>query len=146
LGNPFRQRNLGVKRLVFPLSGTKQEKDISNFDEIENMKHDFTQLFIEFLDNLYSETMTIFGRVLFHKPNCSACPPDADTLDVHLLHRYFHKAKYMLHTAAKTGFFRVARFLLLCQGFVPVAFFTNHRAGDRLLLLIIWLTSLAAMS
>ena len=51
--------NLGVKRLVLPLAGTKQEKDISDFFRIGKTKHDFSQLFIDFLDNLYSETMAI---------------------------------------------------------------------------------------
>ena len=51
--------DLGVKRLVLPLAGTKQEKDISDFFRIGKTKNDFTQLFIEFLDNLYSETMAI---------------------------------------------------------------------------------------
>jgi hypothetical protein len=50
---------LGVKRLVLPLPGTKQEKDISDYFRIGKTKHDFTQLFIEFLDSLYSETMAI---------------------------------------------------------------------------------------
>ena len=49
----------GVKRLVLPLAGTKQEKDISDFFRIGKTKNDFTQLFIDFLDNLYSETMAI---------------------------------------------------------------------------------------
>jgi len=51
--------NLGVKRLVLPLSGEKQEKDISDFFRTGNERNDFTQLFIEFLDHLYSETMAI---------------------------------------------------------------------------------------
>jgi len=51
--------DLGVKRLVLPLAGTKQEKDISDYFKIGNTKENFNQLFIEFLDNLYSETMAI---------------------------------------------------------------------------------------
>jgi GTPase SAR1 family protein len=51
--------NLGVKRLVLPLSGTKQEKDISDYFKLGNTGDNFLQLFIEFLDNLYSETMAI---------------------------------------------------------------------------------------
>jgi hypothetical protein len=51
--------DLGVKRLVLPLSGTKQEKDISDYFRLGNTRKDFIQLFIEFLDNLYSETMAI---------------------------------------------------------------------------------------
>jgi hypothetical protein len=49
----------GVKRLVLPLAGTKQEKDISDYFKLGNTRENFTQLFIDFLDNLYSETMAI---------------------------------------------------------------------------------------
>ena len=51
--------DLGVKRLVLPLSGTKQEKDISDYFKSGKSREDFTALFIEFLDGLYSETMAI---------------------------------------------------------------------------------------
>ena len=51
--------NLGVKRLILPLAGTKQEKDISDYFKLGNTRENFTQLFIEFLDSLYSETMAI---------------------------------------------------------------------------------------
>jgi hypothetical protein len=51
--------DLGVKRLVLPLAGTKQEKDISDYFRLGNTRENFNQLFIEFLDNLYSETMAI---------------------------------------------------------------------------------------
>ena len=49
----------GVKRLILPLAGTKQEKDISDFFRLGNTSGDFKKLFIEFLDNMYSETMAI---------------------------------------------------------------------------------------
>ncbi|GEM52767.1 topoisomerase [Empedobacter brevis NBRC 14943 = ATCC 43319] len=49
----------GVNRLVLPLSGTKQEKDVSDFFRMGNTKNDFNQLFLEFLDQLYNETMAI---------------------------------------------------------------------------------------
>jgi hypothetical protein len=49
----------GVKRLVLPLAGTKQEKDISDYFKLGNTRENFIKLFIEFLDNLYSETMAI---------------------------------------------------------------------------------------
>jgi archaellum biogenesis ATPase FlaH len=52
-------QNLGVKRLLLPLSGTKEDKDISNYFKSGNTRENFTTLFIEFLDNLYSETMAI---------------------------------------------------------------------------------------
>jgi hypothetical protein len=48
-----------VKRLVLPLAGTKQEKDISDYFKSGNTRENFTQFFIDFLDNLYSETMAI---------------------------------------------------------------------------------------
>ena len=51
--------NLGIKRLVLPLAGTKQEKDISDYFRLGNTRENFNQLFIDFLDNLYSETMAI---------------------------------------------------------------------------------------
>ena len=51
--------DLGVKRMVLPLSGTKEEKDISDYFRLGNTRENFNQLFIEFLDNLYSETMAI---------------------------------------------------------------------------------------
>jgi hypothetical protein len=50
---------LSVKRLVLPLAGTKQEKDISDYFKLGNSCENFTQIFIDFLDNLYSETMAI---------------------------------------------------------------------------------------
>jgi hypothetical protein len=50
---------LGVKRLVLPISGTKQEKDISDYFKMGNTRENFMMLFIEFLDNLYSETMAV---------------------------------------------------------------------------------------
>lgn len=49
----------GINRLILPLSGTKQEKDISDFFRMGNTKNDFNQLFLEFLDQLYNETMAI---------------------------------------------------------------------------------------
>jgi hypothetical protein len=52
-------RILGVKRLVLPLSGTKTEKDISDYFKLGNTRKNFIQLFIEYLDSLYSETMAI---------------------------------------------------------------------------------------
>ena len=49
----------GVKRLILPLSGSKMDKDISDYFKAGNTREDFIQLFLEFLDTLYSETMAI---------------------------------------------------------------------------------------
>ena len=46
-----------VKRLLLPLPGTKEEKDISDYFKAGNTREDFLKLFIEFLDNLYSDTL-----------------------------------------------------------------------------------------
>jgi len=51
--------DLGVKRLVLPLAGTKQEKDISDYFRLGNTEENLRKLFIDFLENLYSETMDI---------------------------------------------------------------------------------------
>lgn len=47
----------GVKRLVLPLSGTKEEKDISDYFRLGNNRKDLLRLFLKHLDRLYSETM-----------------------------------------------------------------------------------------
>jgi archaellum biogenesis ATPase FlaH len=52
-------QNFGVKRLLLPLPGTKEEKDISDYFKSGNTRENFITLFIDFLDNLYSETMAI---------------------------------------------------------------------------------------
>lgn len=49
----------GVKRLLLPLPGTKEEKDISDYFRLGNTKESFTKIFIEFLDTLYTDTMTM---------------------------------------------------------------------------------------
>lgn len=49
----------GVKRLLLPLSGEKKEKDITDYFAKGNTRNDFRRLFLEFLDNLYNETMTM---------------------------------------------------------------------------------------
>jgi hypothetical protein len=51
--------DLGIKRLVLPLAGTKQEKDISDYFRLGNTRENFMRLFIEFLDTLYNDTMAI---------------------------------------------------------------------------------------
>ena len=51
-------KNYGVKRLLLPLEGTKEEKDISDFFRIGNSREDLIKLFLEYLDTIYSETMS----------------------------------------------------------------------------------------
>ena len=51
--------DLGIKRLVLPLSGDKSNKDVSDYFKAGNTRENFIQLFLEFLDALYNETMSI---------------------------------------------------------------------------------------
>lgn len=64
----------GVKRLLLPLQGTKEEKDISDYFKIGNPREDFLKLFLELLDTLYSETMAILKscEIDFNNPPVSA--------------------------------------------------------------------------
>ncbi|MDR0231408.1 MAG: AAA family ATPase [Dysgonamonadaceae bacterium] len=48
----------GVKRLLLPLAGTKEEKDIADFFRLGHTSDDLTGLFLHLLDTLYSETMS----------------------------------------------------------------------------------------
>ncbi|MDR2084656.1 MAG: toprim domain-containing protein [Bacteroidales bacterium] len=49
----------GIKRLILPLSGTKEEKDISDYFKLGNGRDEFMRLFLDFLDKLYNDTMTM---------------------------------------------------------------------------------------
>lgn len=49
----------GIKRLVLPLLGAKNDKDVTDYFRAGNGPKEFRQLFLEFLDNLYNETMTM---------------------------------------------------------------------------------------
>lgn len=51
-------KNYGVKRLLLPLAGTKEEKDISDFFRLGNNRGDLIKLFLDYLDTIYSETMS----------------------------------------------------------------------------------------
>ncbi|MEI8204579.1 MAG: bifunctional DNA primase/helicase [Bacteroidota bacterium] len=64
----------GVKRMVLPLKGTKEEKDISDYFKLGNTKGDFQKLFIQFLDGIYAETMAVLKscEIDFTKPPISA--------------------------------------------------------------------------
>ena len=51
-------KNYGVKRLLLPLAGMKVEKDISDFFRLGNSREDLIKLFLDYLDTIYSETMS----------------------------------------------------------------------------------------
>ncbi|MEA5080457.1 MAG: bifunctional DNA primase/helicase [Dysgonamonadaceae bacterium] len=64
----------GVKRLVLPLSGEKTDKDITDYFRKGNNRKELRQLFIDFLDNLYNETMTMLKscEIDFNNPPAKA--------------------------------------------------------------------------
>ena len=64
----------GVKRLLLPLSGTKEEKDISDYFRLENSRESFLKIFLDFLDTLYSDTMTMLKscEIDFNNPPAKA--------------------------------------------------------------------------
>ena len=51
-------KSYGVKRLLLPLAGTKEEKDVSDFFRLGNSREDLIKLFLDYLDTIYSETMS----------------------------------------------------------------------------------------
>lgn len=51
-------KNYGVKRLLLPLAGTKEEKDVSDFFRLGNSREDLIKLCLDYLDTIYSETMS----------------------------------------------------------------------------------------
>ena len=64
----------GVKRLLLPLQGTKAEKDISDYFRAGNSRENFIKLFIDFLDTIYNETMTMLKscEIDFNNPPAKA--------------------------------------------------------------------------
>jgi hypothetical protein len=64
----------GVKRLLLPLPGTKEEKDISDYFRLGNVRESFLKLFIDLLDTLYSDTMTMLKscEIDFNNPPAKA--------------------------------------------------------------------------
>jgi hypothetical protein len=64
----------GVKRLLLPISGEKKDKDITDYFSKGNNRKVFRQLFIDFLDNLYNETMTMLKscEIDFNNPPAKA--------------------------------------------------------------------------
>ena len=66
--------SFGIKRMILPLKGTKEEKDISDYFKLGNTKESFQKLFIQFLDTIYAETMAVLKscEIDFTKPPISA--------------------------------------------------------------------------
>lgn len=60
----------GVKRLLLPLSGTKKEKDISDYFQQGKTKEDLVQLVLDLLRTLYNQTMVLLKscEVDFNNP------------------------------------------------------------------------------
>jgi len=67
----------GIKRLLLPLSGTKEEKDVADYFRIGHTHNDLIRLFLDYLDSMYSETMSALKscEVDFNNP-----PPTAQVV------------------------------------------------------------------
>lgn len=63
-----------VKRLLLPLPGTKQAKDISDYFRLGNSVEDFKALFLDLLDAIYSNTISILKSC---EVNFDSPPPQA---------------------------------------------------------------------
>ncbi|TCO95917.1 Toprim domain-containing protein [Bacteroides heparinolyticus] len=63
-----------VKRLILPLSGDKKDKDVTDYFHKGNGHKEFQKLFIDLLDNLYNETMTMLKscEIDFNNPPAKA--------------------------------------------------------------------------
>jgi len=63
-----------VKRLELPLSGIKEEKDVSDYFNKGYTREDFLKLFLDFLDTIYSNTMTMLKpcEINFNNPPAKA--------------------------------------------------------------------------
>ena len=70
-------KEYGIKRLLLPLAGTKTEKDVSDYFMLGNSREDLIKLFLDYLETLYSETMSVFEilRGGFQQP-ASHCTDD----------------------------------------------------------------------
>ena len=70
-------KELNVKRLLLPLSGNKDSKDISDYFKIGNKASDLKELFSKLLDSIYSDTMSILKpcEVNFKQP-----PPQSEMI------------------------------------------------------------------
>ena len=52
-------KNYKVKSLLLPLSGTKLEKDVSDFFKLKHSAVDLMMLFMEMLDSMYEDTLSV---------------------------------------------------------------------------------------
>ena len=70
-------KSYGVKRLLLPLSGTKEEKDVSDYFALGNSRENLIRLFLEYLETLYSETMSVLKSC---EVDFSSPPPAAQMI------------------------------------------------------------------
>lgn len=70
-------KSYGVKRLLLPLSGTKEEKDVSDYFALGNGRENLIRLFLEYLETLYSETMSVLKSC---EVDFSSPPPAAQMI------------------------------------------------------------------
>ncbi len=52
-------KSFKIKSLLLPLAGTKQEKDVSDFFRLKHTSEDLIMLFMEMLDSMYEDTISV---------------------------------------------------------------------------------------
>jgi hypothetical protein len=52
-------KSFKIKSLLLPLAGTKQEKDVSDFFRLKHTSEDLMMLFMEMLDSMYEDTISV---------------------------------------------------------------------------------------
>jgi len=74
-------KNFQLKSLLLPLPGTKKSKDISDFFKLGHSNDDLMMLFLEMLDNLYEETLSVMKSCEIDFDNPPKAPEPVITIN-----------------------------------------------------------------
>ena len=74
-------KSFQLKSLTLPLPGTKKSKDISDFFKLGHSSDDLMMLFLEMLDNLYEETLSVMKSCEIDFDNPPKAPEPVITIN-----------------------------------------------------------------
>ena len=74
-------KSFHLKSLLLPLPGTKKSKDISDFFKLGHSADDLMMLFLEMLDNLYEETLSVMKSCEIDFDNPPKAPEPVITIN-----------------------------------------------------------------
>lgn len=74
-------KNFHIKSLLLPLPGTKKEKDISDFFKLGHSADDLMMLFLEMLDQLYEDTLSVMKSCEIDFDNPPKAPEPVVTIN-----------------------------------------------------------------